>query len=385
MRSGRHTVHWLRLPPSVSLPIVRRWVADVTDDAVPDAVLLDSDGNVFVGPAGSSAAAFAPLRLGLSNFSAARGVAETQGTWHTGDCEPDDMLLAKSSPAVSAWLASRGGGSAALVCVSAGVWIIAGVDIRRPTAAAAAPIRNWKFAHGGTMGGAKPPRPRGWVGGENDLFYYTSFHLADTVGDGSPAPLACNLTSQHFERSPRCLVIPASSLPTASDGFARAAGMVAHGPAFSSTNVNEWDAWHLNYRAMLHDGTFGMYDAMNLMQQKIAFDTLRQHGFSLFIFDNSNGVGADWKLPWTSTLTLAALLARMRAKDAVPTGLPPLSYAIQLGVDCIGGWADPAVLPRMEAQAKMVWITFMDSTDAAVAAIQHNSGGLPSPLCHVRE
>lgn len=386
VKTKQHSVRQMHPPAEAALPIMRSWVAEVTNDRVPDAVLLDSQGNVFVGV--GSPAGFAPFQLGLSNFSAARGVPESLGTWHVDDCEPQELLLAESSPAVGTWLRQRGGGSAALVCVSAGVWIVSGIDIKRPASEAAAPILNWKFAHGGIMGGAKPPRPTGWKGGENDLFHYTSFHLADPVGSGSPAPLACNLTAQHYEHSPRCLIIPASSAPTARDGFAQTVGVVEDAPAFSSTNVNEWDAWHVNYRALLHDGTFGEYESMDLRQQTFALERLRSHGFSLFILDNSNGLGADWNLPWTSTLTLTALLARMNAATETMTapGLvaqQPLSYAIQLGVDCIGAWADPAVLPRMEAQVQMVFQTFFNSTDAAVAAIQHNGGASPVHSSHL--
>ena len=71
-------------------------------------------------------------------------------------------------------------------------------------------------------------------------------HLADVQGSGSPSPLACNLTAQApAEHTPRCLVLPAPSYPSAANGFPSFAAGVAAAkpPAFSSSDVNEWDAW----------------------------------------------------------------------------------------------------------------------------------------------
>ena len=116
------------------------------------------------------------------------------------------------------------------------------------------------------MGGAKAPSKIGWpVSGDwsGGLYRrYGDFQLADPLGAGVPSALACNATTQEQESSPVCCLMQNSAYPGAP--FFDAGRFEAKAPALKSTNVNLWEAWHLQYEPLLASGAYGQYAALCL-------------------------------------------------------------------------------------------------------------------------
>ena len=92
----------------------------------------------------------------------------------------------------------------------------------------------------------------------------------------TPAPLACNLTSQSDQDSAGCCVLPAASTfhkPQLSQDA----------PALKSTNANLWDAWDLQFQPLLTGGGWGSYDSADLVQARYMLETLRSAGVTFYI------------------------------------------------------------------------------------------------------
>jgi len=257
-----------------------------------------------------------------------------------------------------------------VVCAgSTGYWYAGGINIESSTQDK--PVSVWKFSHGGDMGGIKAPRTQGWPlqdGGGNRHFRYEDFRLARMCPGCAPSPLACNTISQEGE-SPRCCVLPPDSGATATNGFDKR-GFEAQAPALKSTNANLWEAWHLDFEPELRDGSFGEYDSADLVQARYMFEKLSSAGVSFYISDNTNGLGCDFGNTFAATRALAALSARMNGE----AGAAKMHYALSLGVNPLGGPSAPGVLAKMEAQLLSVFNTFINTTDAAAAAIDGNGG-----------
>ena len=103
----------------------------------------------------------------------------------------------------------------------------------------------WCFAfrHGGLLPGMRAPARDGW--GSNDFaasisYTYRSFHLADPTGAGAASTVACNTTTQGFEGTPRCCVLPAAQVPAPSPSF-DPRSLETGAQAQSPININLWE------------------------------------------------------------------------------------------------------------------------------------------------
>ena len=338
-------------------PLKQLLVDDVTNDTRADLVALDSGGNIFVAKQQTNGS-FAPFRLGFANFSAA-----------AHGCLPGPLLLSPSSATTTEFLQQHGGGSAMVACAgNTGYWYVGGINIE---ANEEQPVSVWKYSHGGDMGGAKAPRTEGWPqDGKSNAqhFRYADFKLARMCPGCAPSPLACNTTTQEGGESPRCCVLPAEQAATATNGFDKL-GFELKAPALKSTNANLWEAWHLNFMPELKDGSFGGYDSADLVQARYMFQKLSSVGVDFYMSDNTNGLGCDFGNTYAATKALAALSARMNAE-----GGAKLYYGLMIGVNPLGGPSAPGIMAKMEAQLLSVYNTFLNTTDAAAAAIDGNGG-----------
>ena len=89
----------------------------------------------------------------------------------------------------------------------------------------------------------RAPARDGW--GSNDFaasisYTYRSFHLADPTGAGAASPVACNTTTQGFEGTPRCCVLPAAQVPAPSPSF-DPRSLETSAQAQSPININLWE------------------------------------------------------------------------------------------------------------------------------------------------
>ena len=232
-----------------SPPFKQLFVADVSSDTQADAVAVDSGGNVFVA-VGHSNGSFSPFRLGLANFTAARGAA----------CSPGPLLLSIGSDTSDGGDGSSDAsddGSPMLVCANAasGYWYRGSINVTQPGEQEAA-VQTWKYSHGGDMGGSIPPSSHGHPFGLRVVGNtYASFHLATMCPGCALAPLACNLTLQV------CCVLPAEAHQTLRNKFDEQNFELA-APALKSTNANLWQAWHLAFEpALSGERGWGGYDS----------------------------------------------------------------------------------------------------------------------------
>ena len=151
-----------------------------------------------------------------------------------------------------------------------------------------------------------------------------------------PAPLACNLTVQGDAVAPVCTIIP----PVTASAWDRGR-FERNAPNLKSTNVNLWEAWHINWRPELPTGGFGEYDSADLGVARHMFDRLSSLGIGFYISDNTNGIGCDFGNTFAATLALAALSARYNAESG-RTESTRMRYAVSVGVNPLGSPTDPA-------------------------------------------
>jgi hypothetical protein len=331
-------------------------------------VVMTQSRDFFAGPFALSPSTTWPLVL--SNFSNARVGAHC-----------DSILVTPPSVALPQ-TASPAGTLGAAVCIetASGYWHIAGMAASAP---AAHRIDVWKFSHGGKMLSVPAPRTNGAADGGASyiklLHQYSDYHVADLTGSGAPQPVACNVTSvQPSEPSPSCVVLPAEAQINTT--------FQSPAPSLKSTNIDLWQAWHLNFVPQLAGGGWGGYDSADLTQARYMFDELTSLGFSFYISDNTNGLGADFGNTMDATRQLAMFSAQYNAEKRASGG--KIHFALSVGVNPLGGATDPNTLPKMEAQLESVWQTFLNTSTetgakAAAAAYRHPADNKPLVVLYV--
>ena len=265
--------------------------------------------------------------------------------------------------------------STALVCADAtsGYWYAAPVSPDGSNVDA--PISIWKYSHGGAFSSIRAPSTSGYAQQQQQHPQsYQSFYIGCPFGSlanvGEPSAIACNFTVQGEDKSAGCMVMP----PNNPDYFDHQQ-FQSKAPNLKSTNINLWDAWRIDFSPLLHSGEFGVYDSADLVQARYMFDKLADIGISYFITDNTNGLGCDFGNTLAATKTLAAFAARYNAEPDRQKGggKGKIFYSLSVGVNPLGPATDPATLSKMDNQLQDVWDMFMNTTDAAAAAIDGNA------------
>lgn len=310
--------------------------------------------------------------LVLKNFTSAR----------IGDvC--DYTLLGPSAMALPSWLGD-GVGIAVCVTVDTGYWHASRLALSSGGESHEWPVNTWKYSHGGSSSSILAPTTNGYPHAAGTpsrklLVVHSDFFIADVVGDGTPRPLACNAShSLELDLRPGCFVMPPG------DSINSTFETVA--PALKSTNINLWQAWHLQFFPETYDGGWGGYDSADRRQARFIFDRLTSVGVQFFITDNTNGLGSDFGNTWDATKRMAIYAAEYNEE---PGRDVRIQYALSVGVNPLGSPTDPAVLGKMESQLMSVWQNFLNVTTntlkypganaaaLAAAAYRHPVSGKP--------
>eukprot|EP00039_Didymoeca_costata_P033454 m.42417 g.42417 ORF g.42417 m.42417 type:complete len:741 (-) comp9880_c0_seq2:143-2365(-) len=319
----------------------------------PELVMLGTDGNVYIALL-SNTKSTTITRITVTLDTMFTLAATNYSGRLSRDCL-QNILLADNTITLPNRINTQYG---ALVCVeeSSGYWYAVPLLPSAPNT----PQTVWKYSHGGLIHLPTPPSPNGEFPGQGNTTTYADFHLADPIGNGVPSPLACNNNnnSTNMNNNIGCLIMPPG------EEFGHSTPQWKGQPSLKSTNVNLWQAWNIPYEPLLHDGSFGGYDSADMQQAGYMFDYLTELGITFFIADLTNGFGVDFG----NTLDSARKLAGLCAKNINNNGTR-MHYSFSFGVNPLGSYDDPAVLPKMEEQFQQYYNMFINTSS--------NGGGVP--------